>query len=274
MVWFILFLFFSPLGFLYVAYLIYGKNAIPAFYYNKIKWQNSISRSEYDSLDLLLSKQLHFFKNLSLNGKAKFIHRLNHFKYQKRFIGKDGCVVTEEMKNVISGAAIQLTFGLEHYLMDNIKGFVIYPTVFYNRIINKRLRGGTPPEGNMQLSWQHVEHGFIYPSDKYNLALHEFAHALKLTISHAEEFDMNFYKYIEEWEAVGAREFDQMKRSDDNFLREYASVNMHEFFAVCVEHFFEVPEQFVYNLPHVYYHMCILLNIDPLNKTKDYRVEK
>ncbi|MBI2282028.1 MAG: zinc-dependent peptidase [Bacteroidetes bacterium] len=274
MIFFILFLIALPFLFLYGAYLIYGKNALPAFYYNKVVYHNPISKTEYDKIDSLLSEQLHFFKQLSPEGKAKFIHRLLAFKNQKKFIGKEGCTVTEEMKIVISGAAIQLTFGLDQYLMDNIRGFIIYPSIFFNKMINQRLKGGTPPEGNMQLSWQHVEHGFVYPSDRYNLALHEFAHALKLTITHANDFDFKFYEYLEKWETIGSKEFELMQHGDENFLRKYAAVNMHEFFAVCVEHFFEVPEQFHYNLPNIYYHLCILLNLDPLNKGKDYIVEK
>jgi len=44
----------------------------------------------------------------------------------------------------------------------------------------------------MMLSWKHVELGFMQPNDKYNLALHEMAHALKLSIKYSDNFDANF----------------------------------------------------------------------------------
>lgn len=272
--WLGIFIFFVPFIFLFGSYFIYGKNGLKAFYFNKLVYQNPINKEEYDRIDVLLSKELHFFKMLSPEGKAKFIHRLLLFKNNKKFVGKDGFIITEEIKLLISGAAIQVTFGLKNYLMDNIVGFAIYPSVFYNKLLRKHLKGGTPQRGYMMLSWQHVQHGFVFPSDRYNLALHELAHALKLTVEFSRDFDQAFKVYLEKWESIGVKEFEMMKHSEENFLREYAGVNMHEFFAVCVEHFFEVPEKFQYNLPSIYYHMCILLNLDPLNIYNDYRVER
>ncbi|PIQ16170.1 MAG: hypothetical protein COW67_04400 [Flavobacteriales bacterium CG18_big_fil_WC_8_21_14_2_50_32_9] len=269
-----LFILCTPALFLVAAYLFYKNSAIQAFIQNKLVWKNPIDKAQYAYIDKLLSSQLCFFKLLSLNGKAKFIHRTLKFKESKNFIGKDELVVTEDMKLIISGASIQLTFGLNYYMLENIKGFYIYPTVFYNRMMKLKLRGATPPSGNMMLSWKHVELGFMQPNDKYNLALHEMAHALKLSIKYSDNFDANFYRYINEWKSVGMPEFQKMKHADDSFLREYAAVNIHEFFAVCVEHFFEVPTQFQYNLPHIYFHLCILLNLDPINVYNDYKVKR
>ncbi len=63
-----------------------------------------------------------------------------------------------------------------------------------------------------------------------------------------------------------------MKRGEESFLRKYAGVNKQEFFAVCIEHFFEVPEKFQHNLPKIFHHLCVLLNLDPLNEKDDYKV--
>lgn len=269
-----LFIFCTPTLFLVVAYLIYKNSAIQAFVQNRLVWKTPIDKQQYDYIDKVFSSQLHFYKLLSVKSKAKFIHRTLKFKNAKKFTGKEGLIVTEEMKLIISGASIQLTFGLDYYMMENIKGFYIYPTVFYNSMMKLSLRGATPPYGNMMLSWKHVELGFMQPNDRYNLALHEMAHALKLSIKHSTNFDSKFYNYLDNWKALGMPEFQKMKHADDNFLREYAAVNIHEFFAVCVEHFFEVPLQFQYNLPHIYYHLCILLNLDPINIHNDYKVSR
>lgn len=62
-----------------------------------------------------------------------------------------------------------------------------------------------------------------------------------------------------------------------SFLRSYASTNQQEFFAVCVEHFFEASKSFRENLPQLYSHLCILLNQDPLQpdfKIRSIRKEK
>jgi Mlc titration factor MtfA (ptsG expression regulator) len=49
-----------------------------------------------------------------------------------------------------------------------------------------------------------------------------------------------------------------------DFFREYACTNTHEFFAVAVEIFFERPEGFKNEFPDLYNVLVRLLNQDPL----------
>lgn len=247
-------------------------NEFSAFYYNKLKWKTPVSRAEYAFIDNILCEKTDYYPSLNSDGRAKFIHRLYHFKSLKRFYGKNGFQITEEVKVLVCSGAIQLTFGLKNFNLTNIKGFVIYPTAFYNPLIGKKLKGGTPPKGLMQLSWAHLEHGFKISDDRYNLCLHEMAHALKLSLHHANKFDERFASYHDNWEAIGSKEFTKMKQGVPSFLRKYGGVNMHEFFSVCIEHFFEVPETFQKMLPDIYNHLCILLNQDPVNKRGNYRI--
>lgn len=245
-----------------------------AFYFNRVKWNTSITRKQYHEIDVILNRRISFYKNLSDNGKAKFINRLCHLLSIKKFEAKKDLVLTDEIKIVICAAMVQVTFGLLEYRLDNIKGFNVYPSIFYNSIIKKYLKGGTPPEGMMSLSWKDFEHGFLIDNDRYNLGLHEMAHALKLSLTHAYDFDVRFASYLAKWEKLGHVEFFKMRQGHKSFLRKYGGVNEHEFFAVCIEHFFEVPQQFQYNLPKIFYHLCILLNLDPLNYKHDYLIVK
>lgn len=270
----ILLLFAFPLLVLLSTYWLHLYKGGRAFYFNRIKWQTKINRKTYLEIDEVLNKRNSFYRHLSDNGKAKFIHRLSDLLRIKKFIGKEGLVLTHEIKIVVCSAMVQLTYGLKTYRLDNIKGFVIFPSIFYNSMIKRHLKGGTPPEGMMSFSWKDLEHGFLIEDDKYNLGLHEMAHALHLSMKYAYDFDVKFANYFNRWKAFGNFEFWSMKRGNDSFLRKYGAVNEHEFFAVCVEHFFEVPEQFLYNLPKIYYHLCVLLNLDPLNYQMDYQITK
>ncbi|MCB0402803.1 MAG: zinc-dependent peptidase [Flavobacteriales bacterium] len=268
----LLFIILLPFGMVYGAYLYYGKTGIAAFFQNKIIYHTPISRLEYEYLDHFLSKRNTFYNGLSLKGRAKFLNRLVRFNQEVTYKGMEGLQVNREMRVLIASSAVQLTFGLKYYLIENLKGFRVYPSVFYHSMIRHHLRGGMPPEGYMMLSWEHVQKGFFYPNDKYNLALHEMAHALKLSIKHAYNFDYHFYSYLSNWERLSAFEFRKMKHSNDNFLRDYAATNMEEFFAVSVEHFFEVPDQFKEALPQLYTQLCNMLNMDPLNVYGDYKL--
>jgi Mlc titration factor MtfA (ptsG expression regulator) len=269
-----LFIIFSPIIILYVSYRYHLLNLSKAFYFNRIKWKTQITRKRYVELDVILNKRISFYRHLSDNGKARFINRLQDLLKVKKFVAKKRLIISDEMKVVVCAAIVQLTFGLRKYELDNIKGFYIYPTIFYNSFMKVHLKGSTPPEGMISLSWKDLEHGFLVENDKYNLGLHEVAHALKLSLKYAYHFDVKFASYLEKWEQFGHVEFLKMKRGNESFLRKYGGVNEHEFFAVCIEHFFEVPAQFQENLPQIFYHLCILLNLDPLNLKKDYEFIK
>ena len=67
--------------------------------------------------------------------------------------------------------------------------------------------------------------------------------------------------------------FDTLDRREKKYeyLRSYAFTNEHEFFAVCVEHFFESPDKFALELPKLFDIMCSLLNQNPLNTVDDYK---
>ncbi|MCB0408624.1 MAG: zinc-dependent peptidase [Flavobacteriales bacterium] len=270
----VLFLFFLPSMFVGFAYYRYGRRGVLAFVQNKIIYHSPITREQYEELDKYLSNKNEFYKHLSIGGRAKFLQRLMRFNHQMKYEGQEGLEVTQEMKVLVASAAIQLTYGLNYFIFENLKGFKIYPSIFYNRIIKHHLKGGMPPEGKMMLSWEHVQHGFYYPEDRYNLALHEMAHALKLSIKYAYNFDIHFYSYLESWNIRSRRVFMQMKHQNDNFLRAYAATNMEEFFAVSVEHFFEAPDEFKVSLPDLYTQLSIMLNLDPLNKQNDYEIKR
>lgn len=272
-------LYFVPAIILMILYKVYGLPKLlsfvqkfRAFIFNKIIYTSSVTRSEYNYIDSVLSEKNTFFKSLSLKGKAKFVKRLKRFNSKMKYEGREGLVVTDEMKILVASSAVQLTYGLNYYLIENLKGIVIYPSVFYNSIIKHHLKGGMPPKGKMMLSWEHVEHGFYYPNDRYNLALHEMAHALKFSIKRAYNFDLHFYSYLSDWKHYAGNVFANMKTRNENFLRDYAATNMEEFFAVSVEHFFEVPEDFQRELPRLYKQLSQMLNLNPLNKTTDYRL--
>jgi hypothetical protein len=136
--------------------------------------------------------------------------------------------------------------------------------------MNRHLKGGTTRSGIIMLSWRDFVDGYEHPHNKYNLGLHEMAHALKLDVSQGFDFDKHFADHLEEWERSGYPEFNRIKSGKVSFLRQYAGENMMEFFAVCVEHFFEAPGEFSQRLPLIYKKLCILLNQDPCNPSADY----
>ena len=73
------------------------------------------------------------------------------------------------------------------------------------------------------------------------------------------------------WLTVAKPVYESMKKNaGPPFLRSYAKSNIHEFWAVCVEHFFEAPLQFRDQLPALYSAMCNILNQDMAQRILDY----
>ncbi|MEW6468255.1 MAG: zinc-dependent peptidase [Bacteroidota bacterium] len=219
-------------------------------------------------------KDFAYYQGLSPGGRKKFIQRLFNIMVTKYFDGRDGLEVTEEMKVLISACIAQATFGLREYRLLHFSYIRVFPGIFYSRLIDRKLKGGTTTGGVIMLSWKDFVQGYRIGNDRFNLGLHEIAHALKVEIKYGEESDQAFAEYFRKWLHESYDVFERMNKGARTFLRDYAGVNTHEFFAVCVEHFFEVPADFKANLPHIYRHLCVLLNQDPLNTTKDYAVDE
>jgi Mlc titration factor MtfA (ptsG expression regulator) len=224
------------------------------------------------ALEIFLSR-MPYYQPLSVAAKARFRQRTLDFIGSKQFIGAEGLAITDEMKVLVSALAVQLTFGLQNYFISFFHTIRLYPSTFYSRMAGARLKGGTSESGLIQLSWADLVSGVDNPGDKINLGLHELAHALEIGVMKGSDFDQTFASYYEFWQDQADSEFTRMHAGEKSFLRAYGGTNEHEFFAVCVEHFFEAPQEFNSRLPQIYLHLTILLNQDPLRPRFDYSRE-
>lgn len=237
---------------------------LKAFISFELLGQNSLNR--YKSH---LIKYSPYYRTLNSDEKKRFEIRLHSFISEKHFIGKNGFEITEKSKVLISAAAIQITFGLDEYMLYHFSKIYVYPDVFYSKGGRAYHRGEVNLGGSLSLSWKHFEEGFADYGDQRNLGLHEMAHAVKLQNLMKSDYDEAFSRYYHRWFNIVQEKFHKLKSGEGNFLRKYAGTNMHEFFAVCIEHFFEAPERFNRELPEIYLNFCILLNQNPL-KTHGY----
>ena len=190
----------------------------------------------------------------------------------KSFIGREGLVVTDEIKVLISASATQLTFGLKDFTINHLHTINVFPHVFYSKFYNTSFKGLNTQNGVLSLSWNDFKEGYSNEADKINLGLHELAHALNIEVDEDENSDNHFSSYFEKWTSIAQNDFIDLKEGKNTFLRSYGGTNMHEFFAVCVEHFFEASAEFKNRLPHLYNFLMLMLNQDPTNETGDYRL--
>lgn len=220
----------------------------------------------------LLKQKNSYFRNLSPDAQEVFVNRLFKFIEDKKFIGREGLVITDEIKVLISAAAIQLTFGLKDYMITHLYAINVFPRVFFSKYLKVNLKGLNTQSGVLSISWNDFKEGFAVEDDKINLGLHELAHALYIDLDEEGNYDEHFSAYFEKWEDVAMKDYLELKEKKITFLRDYGGTNMHEFFAVCVEHFFEAPKEFKKQLPHLYNYLMLMLNQDPDNVKGDYEV--
>ncbi len=218
-------------------------------------------------IERFLLQEFKFYKTLNHRQRKKFGHRMNHFMYEKKFVGREELEVTEEMKQLIAATAVRITFGLRSFDFPSFHTIILYPDLFKSAISKVNVRGETHGAGFIVFSWKAFKFGLSDDTDSLNLGYHEFGHALFIE-RFKNNIDVRFINYYDKWREVVFTKGKLKEASMKKTFRKYATHNEHEFFAVAIENFFERPEKFKEDLPHLFLIMTKMLNQNPLLKPK------
>jgi Mlc titration factor MtfA (ptsG expression regulator) len=229
-------------------------------------WLDADSASQVKDLDnklidfyhQVLNKHILYYRNLNHADRKKFIDRLHDLVEHMKFIGEQGQQINLKVCALCCAPVIQITMGLETYLFNNYHTIVVYPRQFYSEKQGAYVKGGVSRGDVIFFSYEDLLRGYAIPNDALNLGLHEMAHAI-----HIEYFDEDFERRFPEWEKVAEQEVLKMRHQQEPILRNYAGQNKHELFAVCIETFFEQPDEMKLRAPGLYEAMCNLLNQRP-----------
>ncbi|TVQ15324.1 MAG: DgsA anti-repressor MtfA [Bacteroidetes bacterium] len=227
-----------------------------------------------------LTHNFPFYNALSDKNKLHFEKRVQRFIDMKQFIPRGGIgEITPEMKALIAGSAIQLTFGYPYIYFKHFWRILIYPDNYYSTITKNYHKGEVNLGGLIALSWKHFKEGFRCHADGIHLGFHEMAHALRLiNIVDNPEYDFYDRRVMKAFDREARREISKIHQSESTMspFREYAGTNKDEFFAVAVEVFFEQAKAFYNYNPRLYRLLSMLLKTDPilLARTGDPRVQK
>ena len=229
-------------------------------------WLDSASASQLKDLDdkfidfyhQVLTKYVAYYRNLNHADRKKFIDRLHELIENMKFLGEQGQEINLKVCILCCAPVTQITMGLETYLFNNYHTIIVYPRQFYSEKQEAYVKGGVSRGDAIFFSYEDLLKGYAVPNDSLNLGLHEMAHAI-----HIEYFDEDFERRFPEWEKVAEQEVLKMRYQQDPILRNYAGQNKHELFAVCIETFFEQPDDMKLRAPVLYEAMCNLLNQRP-----------
>lgn len=225
---------------------------------------NFLFKKRSTFFDKVLNQYIKYYQNLPFKDKAEFRRRVAFFISDIEFSSHGHSKVTEEMKVVISSAFVILTFGLDKVGLNEFYDVIILEKPYkYSYSENYYLGDVNAATGKITLVWPYVKKGFLINDNSVNLALHEISHALVL-----EEYEIGYYygeSFPDRW-LDWRKEYKSYLnriRKKKSFLRDYASGNHIELFAVSVECFFEEPLKLKEYEPSIYKLLVKILNQVP-----------
>ena len=215
----------------------------------------------------ILEQKFSYYNHLNAQDKLIFEKRVQKFINVKEFVPRGGIkTITPEMKALIAASAIQLTFGYPSIYFMHFWKIILYKTDYYSNITQKYHQGEVNTRGYIILSWVNFVRGYDESTSGRNLGLHELAHAMKIENAiRNDEYNFIDENYLKSFYRLSKYEMNKIRSEGSPFFRAYAGANVHEFFAVVVENFFERPHEFHQYNKDLYLVTTQLLKQDPLN---------
>jgi MtfA peptidase len=212
----------------------------------------------------VLQKRFAYFNALGMLGQKRFLAR--HKKFMRSKIFKihtyNGF---KEMPILISATAIQLSFGLDEFMLPFYQYIHIYPQEFLGMHPTMRFLEGNVSGNSINISWKHYLEGYDKPHNGQNLGLHEMAHAYySQNFTFDGEKDKCFINGFSSYNTCGNKIFEAEKILSGNLFSDYALKNFQEFWAESVEIFFERPAEMKLQYLELYESMSLLLNQKPV----------
>jgi Mlc titration factor MtfA (ptsG expression regulator) len=213
----------------------------------------------------ILQKHYPYYNNLNPIQRGKFVDRLEKFMADKTFIihSHEGF---KEMPVLLSAAAVQLTFGLEKFMLPHFRFLQVHPEEYFADG-SFRVLAGNVYDNSITLAWNQFLKGFKNPADGINVGLHEMAHAVYYQhVVIDKKREMDFCNCFNEVMEEGAEVY-ELKKEHQVLFTNYAFKDLQEFWAESVELFFERPFDLKAHYPELFEAIKDLLNQDPCNSS-------
>ena len=227
----------------------------------------AVTEAVFNNYSFVIGSLFRYFNELPKHLQYRFVSRVHEFKQSKKFhyIGLER---EEDTAILVSASAIQVTFGLKNYKLSHFNDIYILADAYRMDDDEELYIGHVAPDG-IYLSWKHFLYGYSNKNNNINVAVHEMSHALLYNNFFAQlGIDKNFRLNYERFSSTTGPILADVITNRRSFLRSYAFSNLHEFWAVSAEAFFEDPKGLKANMPDLYDALCRVLNQDPLTRHK------
>lgn len=199
---------------------------------------------------LELIQETPFFQGLDSPGKELLLDNAILILQGKRMVDENNKPLSIHKRFQIALVLAMGSLGLEEgNYYKKLNWVKVYPGTFFSPILGREVRGLSSVRGGLGLSWDDFIYGFKYNDDRYNLGLHEMAHLLMICGY------VQITGVRDAW-SILASQFIQKHsgkpKEDLGLFRLYALQNIEEFWACCVEQFYEMPKEFALQHPIIY----------------------
>lgn len=212
-------------------------------------------------------KNFKYYQELSEADKTKFISRITVFLSAKRIEG-NGIKITEEIRVQLAACAVQLLFGLDEFYLPFYDTIQVYPDSFRKGRAASPMETLVTRDGELHISWSAFQKGYANNEDAHNTGLFTFALTMQTGIRLFSGDDPVMTENFLEWEKSAGQSLYRNKGKLISPIPEGAIRNQKQFFATCIEYFFEAPEKLNAFHPQIYQSLCELLRQDPLADNK------
>lgn len=205
--------------------------------------------------------------------EADTVFLLDH----KRWEAARGFELTTEIRVLIAAQASLLLLGLHRDAYRKVRTILVHRTT--QVLTGPRpgpapgvvadgplpVLGHTNDHGPVVIAWDAARADARHPERGHNVVYHEFAHQLDLLDGMVDGTPpLGDRTKLERWVRVCTAEYEALRRGErDPLLRDYAGVNVGEFFAVATEVFFDRPVALEQRKPDLYEVLASFYHQDP-----------
>ncbi|MFW5875742.1 MAG: zinc-dependent peptidase [Myxococcota bacterium] len=214
----------------------------------------------------VLEEKVDYYQALDEADRRNFERQVRYFLDEHVVTGPRGAPLEDELRVLVAASAVILVFRRPAFSYPKLRDVIVYEDAFgkdYQVESHGTLLGQVGGQGPIILSAKALRKGFADPSDGHNVGLHEFAHVLDFDDGRSDGVPSFMpWRSIRPWIEVIGRETRRVQRRR-SILRQYATKNEAEFFAVATEVFFEQPEALAEKHAELYALLCKTYGQDP-----------
>jgi hypothetical protein len=193
----------------------------------------------------LINTAFPFYQKLSADEKTRFRQRMALYMHANEFMPQGMDNVPVDVKGVVAASVVQLTFGLDDYLLNKFEHIVIYPHPFPSPQFPEKWHTSEiyEEDGVILFSAEQLMASFLQPVRFFNSGLYEYARVFRRCYPAVvfPSFGEN------DWEAL-----QQVSGFSKNVVEKWIGLPDPDAVAVAVVYFFVFPEKFRAVLPEAY----------------------